>query len=423
MTTAAPKKKSTPTKSGATTKKVVAPAPRPSRARSWSAGIVLVIATLLLPTAIVGNWASVQISNSNAFVNEIAPLAKNPAVQKVITDAVSTQISKAINVDKLTTELAGGVATALKLPPALQKIVTDLSGPMANGVDALIRDTVNKFVTSDAFSAAFEKSITFTHEQLVALLSGNENSALQLDNDGTLSLPLGPLVENIKQQLVAQHVPFAKLIPTINASITIGKIPDLVAARIAYQVGVGIGTWLPWAVFGLFVLSIALARKHWRQIFVSGVVTFVMAGLVGIGLSFGRIILVSSLAPSLSAASSAIYDSIVQFVAQSVAGLLVLSVVAMLIGAVMGFTSTAHVRSWFGRGFARGRDGVQSLGISTGNFGSWLHSNRVAVRVGIIAVAVLIGFVCGPLNPVVIVAVTLLGSGLLVANEVLAQAK
>lgn len=415
--------KKAPAKKPAATKKVVAPAKRPSRTRSWFAGVVVVIATLLLPTAIVGNWASVQISNSNAFVNEIAPLAKNPAVQKVITDAISTQISKAINVDKITTELADGIGKALNLPPALQKLVTDLSGPMANGVDGLIHDTVNKIVTSDAFSAAFEKSITFTHTQLVALLSNSPDSALKLDNDGTLTLPLGPLVEDIKQQLVAQHVPFAKLIPTVNASITLGKIPDLVAARIAYQVGVGVGTWLPWLVVALFALSIGLARKHWRQLFVAGVVTFVMAGFVGIGLAFGRVILVSTLAPNLAAASSVIYDSITAFVAQSTVGLVVAAVVAMIVGALFGFTSTAKLRTWFAGGFAKARVGLDGLGVKTGSFGLWLHRNRIAVRTGIVVVLLGLALLMGVLHPAVVIGMSLLAAGLLVSNEILAREK
>jgi hypothetical protein len=384
---------------------------------------VLVVAALLLPTALLGNWAAIQVSNTNAFVDELAPLSKNPAVQKVITDAVSTQISKAINVDKLTAELADGVGKALKLPPTLQKLVTDLSGPVAVGVDALIRDTVNKVVTSDAFSAAFDKSLRFTHEQLVALLTNDPKSMLELASDGTLSLPLGPLVADVKQQLVDQKIPFANLIPDVDASVTIAKVPDLIAARIVYQIGVGIGFWLPWIVFALLLVSVAAARKHWRQVFAAGLVTFIAAGIIAVGLSFGRIVLVSALAPSLATASSAVYDSVLAYVAHATGGLMLASVIAMVVGALFGFDSTARIRAWFTQGFSTGRDGLESLGISTGSFGLWLGAHRTAVQTGIVVVLFGVALLIGPLNPVVVASVSLLAAGLLVSNEILARSK
>lgn len=418
MVTATAKKK--PASKAAAT---IAPPVKNRRARSWTAGVLLVVATLLLPTAVLGHWASVQVSNTNAFVDSLAPLAKNPAVQKVITDAVSTQISKAINVDKLTAELADGVGKALKLPPTLQKIVTDLSGPMAVGVDALIRDTVNKVVTSDAFSAAFDQSLRFTHEQLVALLTNDPKSMLELASDGTLSLPLGPLVADVKEQLVDQKIPFANLIPDVDASVTIAKIPDLVVARIVYQIGVGIGFWLPWIVFALLLVSVAAARKHWRQVFVAGLVTFIASSIIAVGLSFGRIVLVSALSPSLSTASSAVYDSVLAYVADATGGLIAVSVIAMVVGALFGFAFTARIRAWFAKGFSTGRAGLESLGVSTGAFGLWLGAHRVAVRTGIVVVLFALALLVGPVNPAVVVSVSLLAAGLLVSNEILARSK
>ena len=61
--------------------------------RSWIAGILLVIATLLLPTAIVGHWATVQISNSNEFVKTLSPLAANPAVQQIATEIFGSGVT------------------------------------------------------------------------------------------------------------------------------------------------------------------------------------------------------------------------------------------------------------------------------------------------------------------------------------------
>ena len=63
-----------------------------SPARSWFAGVLLVIASLLLPTAIVGHWATVQINNGNQFVDSLAPLSANPEVQALVVKQLSSAI-------------------------------------------------------------------------------------------------------------------------------------------------------------------------------------------------------------------------------------------------------------------------------------------------------------------------------------------
>lgn len=414
-------KKPAATKKPATV--VAPPAKKKGRARSWFAGITVAIAALLLPTAIVGNWATSQIVNTQNFVNTLAPLASNPAVQKTVSSAITNAIDNAIDINAVTREVVDGIGSALHLPPELQKLIDNMSGPIASGVQGLVNETVTKAVASPVFAQAFTKALTFTHAQVIALLSGDPNSKVQLDSDGTLSIPLGPLVEDVKQQLIDQKIPFAKMIPAINASVTIAKVPDLVSARVAYQIGVGVGMWLPWVVFLLFAASIALARKHWRQLMVSGIVTFVVAGVLGIGLSFGKIIMVSALSSSLAAASEAVYASIVNYVATLTVGLLIASVIAILVGVFFGLESTVSVRKWFNKGFARGRKSLDNLGVNTGAFGKFLHKHRTGVHIGIIAAMLVIAYFAGILNPVTLIAATLLGSGLLVTSEVLSRAK
>jgi len=402
---------------------VAVPVKKQGRGRSWLAGVAVAIAALLLPTAVVGNWATSQIVNTNNFVNTLAPLASNPAVQKTVSESISNAIDNAIDINKVTSEIVDGIGNALNLPPELKKLINGMSGPMASGVEGLVHSTVTKAVESPAFSKAFTKALTFTHAQAIALLAGDPNSVVKLGNDGTLTLPLGPLVEDIKQQLVEQKVPFAKMIPAINATVTIAKIPDLALARIAYQIGVGVGMWLPWIVFLLFALSIALARKHWRQLMVGGIVTFVIAAVLGIGLSFGKIIMVASLQSSLAAASEAVYASIVNYVATVTVGLLFASAIAIITGALLGLKSTAGARKWFHKGFAYGRKSLDGLGVKTGSFGVFLHKNRVAVRTGIIVLMMIVAFLAGAFNPATVIAATLLGCGLLTASEVLARTK
>jgi hypothetical protein len=246
------------------------------RGRSWGAGILLVVASLLLPTAIVGHWATTQISNSNQFVNSLAPLSANPEVQALIVDKLSTAIDDQIHIDSTTQSLVDGLSTSLKLPDALKKTLDMLSTPIASGIQGLIKDTVAKVVASPAFQKAWTSTLTLTHNELIAILSNKPSESVSVAADGTLSIQLKPLMAEVKKQLVAAHVPFAKAIPEVNTSIEIAKIPDLVAARVAYQVGVGVGTWLPWLVAAVFGAAILVAVKRWRMVMIAGIAVFVM---------------------------------------------------------------------------------------------------------------------------------------------------
>lgn len=390
-----------------------------NRGRSWSAGIVLVIASLLLPTAIVGHWATTQINNTNQFVESLAPLASNPEVQAVIVDKLSAEIDSHLNIDKTTQDLVDGISTSLKFPEPLKKTLNLISAPIASGIQGLIRDTVSKVVASPAFQKAWTASLTLTHDELIAMLSNKPGAAVSVASDGTLSIQLKPLMAEVKKQLVAAHVPFAQAIPEINTSIAVAKIPQIVTARIAYQVGVGIGVWLPWIVAALFGAAILTAVRRWRMVMITGIAVAVMTGLVGLGLSTGRVILTLSLNADISQVAGIVYDSIVAYAATEVAGVFAVGVVLALTGALLGLNSTARLRRWFAQGFDRARASMNKFGLTMGAFGTGLANNRVLIRSLLVALTILLVGLAQPISVPIVIATTLLLAGVLVGFEVL----
>lgn len=389
-----------------------------SPARSLFAGVLLVIASLLLPTAIVGHWATVQINNGNQFVDSLAPLSANPEVQALVVKQLSSAIDKQINIDQTTQNLVDGIGTALRLPEPAKKALDMLSAPISSGVQGLISDTITKIVVSPAFQAAWKDTLTLTHDQLIAVLANKPNTAVQISSDGTLSVSLKPLMAAVKTQLIAAHVPFAAAIPEIDTSITIAKIPELATARIAYQVGVGVGAWLPWIVAALFGAAILTARRRWRMVMISGIAVFVMTGIVAVGLSAGKIILSATLNADIAQVAGVVYDSVIAYAATVVAGLLVLGVLLALTGALLGLKSTAKLRGWFATRFASARTSMDSFGLKTGKFGTALWQNRIAVRSVLVVLAVLLVGLMQPMNPASVIATSLLLIGLLVGLEV-----
>ncbi len=394
-------------------------ATKKNRGRSWLAGVLLVIASLLLPTAIVGHWATTQISNSNQFVDSLAPLSSNPEVQNLIIDKLSSSIDDQLHIDSTTQSLVDGIATSLKLPDALKKSLDVLSTPIASGIQGLIKDTVAKVVKSPAFQKAWTATLTLTHDELIAVLSNKPSTSVAISSDGTLSIQLKPLLAEVKKQLVLAKVPFAKAIPEVNTAIPVAKIPSLATARFAYQVGVGIGTWLPWLVAAVFGAAILIAIRRWRMVMITGIAVTVMTGLVAAGLAAGKIILTLSLNANISQVAGVIYDSVLAYATTEIAGVLTIGVILALAGALLGLNGTAGLRAWFGRGFARARASMDGFGLNTGSFGASLANNRVLIRTLIVAVTILLVGITQPVSVIGVIGASLLVTGVLVGFEVL----
>lgn len=312
-----------------------------SAGRSWLSAIALILAVVLTPAAIVTHWATSEVTSTQRFVSTLAPLAKNPAVQETIITEVTTIIKKQVDIKDVTSSLFEGLGNALDLPDAAKKALGLLAAPAASGIESMVQTLVTDVVKSDAFATAWDKTLTLTQEQTVALLSGNPDSAIKLANDGTLTLPLKPVIVEIKKELIKQGVGFASAIPEVNTDITLGKVPELAAARVLYQIGVGVGTWLPWVVAALFVVGIAAARRRPRALAATGSVMLAVMALMAFLFSTGRIVATTVIDPSYSPIVGAVYDALVAFVLSVVLGLGLVSVIAIITGWAFGVSESA----------------------------------------------------------------------------------
>jgi hypothetical protein len=99
----------------------VATTEKKSAGRSWIAAMLIIIAMVMTPTAIVTHWAANQVTNTEQFVETLSPLASNPEVQKVIIDEVTGLIDDNVDIKGVTESLFTGLAQSLNLPPDASK--------------------------------------------------------------------------------------------------------------------------------------------------------------------------------------------------------------------------------------------------------------------------------------------------------------
>ena len=311
------------------------------RGRALGAGVLATLGLLLLPGAIMANWATTQLAQTERFVSALAPLADDPVVQERIIVEVTALVDEQVDIDAVTAELLGGLGEALELGPRAQAALDLVSAPIAAGVRSLVADVVAEVVRSDAFSAAWERSVAVLHTQSIRLLSGSPDSLLALDRDGTLSLPLGPIVADVREALVEQGVPFAAAIPDIDRAIVLAEVPNLALARVLFQVGMTVGLWLPWITAALLVGAVLLAPRRPRTLRALGFVGLGVTAALALGFSLARTAISAYLCPDSSAFAAAVFDAMTGYALSTVLGLVALSVVVLLVAWWVGASGLA----------------------------------------------------------------------------------
>jgi hypothetical protein len=390
------------------------------RGRRFAAGALATLALLLLPAAIMSHWATVQLAQTERFVAALAPLAENPAVQDRIIVEVTALVDDQLDISTVTAELLSGLGEALDLGPRAQDALGLVSEPIAAGIRALVEDVVGEVVRSPAFASAWAGSVEVLHAQSIRLLAGDPDSLLALDRDGTLSLPLGPIVAEVRAALVAQGVPFAAAIPEVDRAIVIAEVPNLALARVVYQVGISIGTWLPWICAGLLVGALLLSRRRPLMLSTLGVLAAVVTGLLAVGFAVGRTVLTALVEPTSSTLVGVIYDAVLGYATSIIGGLLVLAVLAALVGWWLGASPSASAaRQTVGRGLDSVRAARARAGISLGRVGEWMHAERVMVRFALLALGSLPALLIVPLSIATVLGSAALVLGLIVVAEVL----
>lgn len=371
---------------------VTAPPVKRHRGRTVAAVALVVIGLLLAPVAVVSAWARLQLVDTDRFVQTFAPLGEDPAVQAFIGDQVTGAIEEQVDIPQLTSDVFDGIKQ-LDLPPRAEDALTLLEGPAAEGLSSLLEQTVDRVVTSDAFEQVWATALRASHTQFVAALQGDPDAALAIGDDGTLSIQLGPIIEEVKSRLADRGVDFASAIPVIERSVVVAKVDSLVLVQTVYALAVAVGTWLPVLALVLLAAGVLVAKRRSAALVwtAGGFALVMLITLAGFGT--GRLFFVSTVSPSImpSAAAEAMYGGLTDLMVSTIAALTVLAIAIASIAWLSGPWHPARVvRGFADDGFGAIRRAGEARGVTTGRFGEGLHRFRVVAYVAIAVVASLV---------------------------------
>jgi hypothetical protein len=202
--------------------------------------VLVVLFAILLPVTILATWAHRTVTNTDAYVATVGPIAASPEVQAALSAEITNEIYAALNPQQ---------AIASALPPK----AAGLAGPLSAGAKGYIQDAVNKVLASPKFQQLWVAANRFAptqlppvleglggappllpHAQLITVLEG-DSKALQTSN-GQVVLNLVPLVNEALKSVEAEASGLVGKNVTL-PTITSTSIPAADCQKIATAIG------------------------------------------------------------------------------------------------------------------------------------------------------------------------------------------
>jgi len=365
--------------------------PRRQRWRSVVATLLIVIGCILAPLSVVAVWTKNLVTDTDRYVTTVAPLARDPAIQSAVADKVTAEIFARLDVPAITNQAVDALAER-GLPPLVATQLHALSGPLSSGVESFVRTEVGKVVASDAFVNAWVTANRAAHTALVAALTGQTGEGVTIAND-TVSINLGPFIQEVKQRLIENGFELASRIPDINPSFTVLQSDAITKARGAFNLLNALGNWLPVIALILLALGVYVAKDHRRALVGAGLGLAAGMLALGLGIALFRTIYLNALPLGVLTpdAAAVFYDTLVRFLRLGLRTVLVFGLIVALAGFFTGRSITAvRARAGLSRGIAWLRGGAEKAGFRTGPVGAWVYTYKRVLRIAVLGIAALV---------------------------------
>lgn len=193
------------------------------------------LAALLLPIALASAWLATVVTDSDAYVDTVGPLASDEKVQAAAVRA-----------------LEGAAVTS----------VEDATGTTLDaGQRDLVAASVGTAVASPEFETVWRAANRTAHQQAVRILE--DDGDRRVTEDGRVVVQLGPVYDSIAQGLDERGLLDASAVPSVEAGVPLIRASDLDQVRAAYQLLDAAGFWVPaiWLVLVALTMLVATERR------------------------------------------------------------------------------------------------------------------------------------------------------------------
>ena len=282
--------------------------PRAPRTRRIIAWVLVVLASLLIPIAVISAWAITTVTNTDQYVATMAPLARN----QVIIDHLAT---------KATDELFATQFVQNKVTDALPPKAKPIVQPIVNQLKGYVHGVALKVFESEQFGRLFDALNRRTHDTVVDILTGKQTTLTKaLGQNGQVVVNLTPSLNQLIDKLNSRGVTlFNPLKPILSQSnglgLTIVSKSQVSKFSALFNTLVTLGWAVPVIAVALGVLAVAVAVERRKTLLrlAAGIGLFTLV-LLGV-LSWGRTTFLNQAATHKFdvGVAAAVWDTLLRF--------------------------------------------------------------------------------------------------------------
>ncbi|MEU0137794.1 hypothetical protein ABZ172_27715 [Streptomyces sp. NPDC006296] len=265
--------------------------------------VLLVLLAVLVPFGALSAWVDLELDDTDRYLAAVSPLASDTEVRETVAGLVTDEAMKHIDL-----------------------------GPLQDTAERFLHDTALSFTTTEAFQRAWDSANRAAHEAVTASLHGNGGQAVTIE--------LAPVIEEVKQQLVDDGVPFAGQIPVTETSITVLSADRADEVRSSFHWLRSCSVWPAVGTAVLLVLVPGLAfvrggpRAGLTAVAVTGGGLVLGAVLLRLVLAVGRSRVLDQVPGSDRGGAAAVYDALTASLRTTVWIVLLAGAVLVVGGAV-----------------------------------------------------------------------------------------
>lgn len=369
--------------------------------------VLVIIGCVLAPISVIGIWARNTLLDSGQYVDTVAPLAEDRAIQEALADRVATRLFESIDVEEELTEA---------LPPEADFVTPFI----ADGLERFVHDITLRFAESDQFPRLWDRINRRAHTAVLAVLEGEGTETVDT-RDGRVVLDVSAVIDRVSERLAdlgvdvfedasGERLP-SELVLFESAGLTKAQSGVRLLDTLAYV--------LPLITLLLFATAVALSTNRRRTGARAALgVAFSMA-LVLTAFNLGRGFYLDAIedAGRSTDAAAAAFDQVLGFLRLSLRATFVLAV-AVAVGVWLAGPGRLASRVRTGVvGLVRGEGGGNETAV-----GRFVAAYRVPLRLLVVALGLVVLVVLshpGPAAVLIIAGLVLIG---LLLIEFLARA-
>ncbi|MEU2241137.1 hypothetical protein ABZ572_17240 [Streptomyces sp. NPDC018338] len=372
------------------------------RWRSFFSALLIIIGCVLAPLAAVAAWTADEIGDTDRYVDTVAPLASDPDIQAAAANRVTDAVMEHIDLPTL----LEGVAPADR--PLAEKALGKLGGALENAVRSFVHDKTEEIVASETFENFWTEANRRIHSAVDKALTGSGGGAVKINND-SVAIDLGPVVDQVKQRLIADGMSAASKIPEVHTDITVLRTDDIGKVKTYFKILQLAGFWLP-VLSVLLIAAGVLVSTHRRRVLVVAALAFAFAMLLLAGaLTVFREAYLNALPDTVSQpAAESVYDTLTRYMRSTVRMAMTVGVVVALAAWLSGRGRRAtFVRQAWHSGIGSVRATADRAGMRTGPVGPFIRRHRKWITWVLVALAVLTSILWSYPTALVIIGIAL----------------